>query len=791
MPAPITDIPRGNADGFKRYFRRDFVAGLLVFLIALPLCLGISLASGFPPLAGIFSAIVGSLLATSISNSELTVKGPAAGLIVIIVGCVEDFGGDGAIGGFSGADITAYKMALAVGVAAAVLQILFGMVRAGILGEFFPTSAIHGMLAAIGVIIISKQFPIVLGVEARGEPLELLRRIPEFLTEANPAIALIGGISLLIMFLWPAVQKQARFLKAVPSPLVVLLVVMPLAMAFDLMHAHSYYLQGHKYQLGEQYLVGMPDRAFGMFKEITLPDFSALWLPSAWKWVFMFFAIGSLESLLSTKAIDVLDPWRRKTNLDRDIIAVGVANLASSLVGGLPVISEIVRSKANIDNGARTRFADMWHGIFLLVCVALIPTVLHRIPLAALAAMLVYTGFRLANPKEFIHIYHVGREQLVVFVTTLIAVLATDILIGIAIGIGLKIMIHVYNGTPLKSLLKPYLDVTDENETTCRVVVHQSAVFSNWIPFRREIERLGYVERKNVIVDLADTKFVDHSVMGKLGAMQQDFAQEGLSLEIEGLERHQQLSQHEFAARKGGLGRARRLTVITDEAHEQWLEEEFVKRGASGYTAISCRGAGRRNLVGNDRAGTPQIRIEVIVSAEACDRILTFFRRETRPEHRMTVCVETVDVLSIEQFKCENFERAARYQNFRTNGSRVRRPEPPRRWTGRWMLRKTMAAIEKPATGPRQTRIPAELRTLGLTPELVGEVLDGFDAYITDAPNRGDTGESMRDRSERGDALECFLDTHYHFLVPEDDPTLRQAARKFFLEETDHLEASN
>src|SRR5690606_22684804 len=202
---------------------------------------------------------------------------------------------------------------------------------------------------------------------------------------------------------------------------VVLLVSVPMGMAFDLLHEHSYTLQGHKYQLGEQYLVSMPRRAFGMFDEMTLPAFSALMEPKAWKWVFMFFIIGSLESLLSAKAIDLIDPWKRKTNLDRDIVAVGAGNLCAALIGGLPMISEIVRSKANIDNGARTRFANFWHGMFLLVCVALFPMFLHRIPLAALAAMLVYTGYRLAHPSEFIHVYKIGREQLVIFVTTLVA----------------------------------------------------------------------------------------------------------------------------------------------------------------------------------------------------------------------------------------------------------------------------------------------------------------------------------------------------------------------------------
>ncbi len=188
--------------------------------------------------------------------------------------------------------------------------------------------------------------------------------------EANPAIATIGIVSLVILFLWPIVRQNIKPMAAVPPQLIVLVVAVILGLIMDLLHDHSYMLQGHQYPLGEQFLVTMPKQIFGMFNEITLPDFTVLAQFKAWKWVGMFFIIGTMESILSAKAIDSLDPWRRKTNMDRDVLGVGVANLVAALVGGLPMISEIVRSKANIDNGARTRFADMWHGVFLLVCVA-------------------------------------------------------------------------------------------------------------------------------------------------------------------------------------------------------------------------------------------------------------------------------------------------------------------------------------------------------------------------------------------------------------------------------------
>lgn len=652
----VDDVPRGNFAGFVRYLKHDLVSGFLVFLIALPLCLGISLNCGYPPIAGIFTAIIGAILATCISDSELTIKGPAAGLIVIVLGCVKDFGGDGKFDAVSPADVQAYKMALAVGVAAALLQIAFGVFRAGRIAEFFPLTPVHGMLAAIGVIIILKQIPFALGVDGKGEPLELARKIPEFIFQANPAIAAIGLVSILIMFLWPVLSKKFRWLGVIPSPMVVLIAAIPMGMAFDLLHEHSYYLQGHEYQLSEQYLVQMPERPFGMLDAVTFPDFSALSRPVAYKWVFMFFMIGTLESVLSAKAIDLIDPWKRKSSMDRDTLAIGVGNLFCSLVGGLPMISEIVRSRANIDNGARTRFADMWHGVFLLVCVALIPMYLHRIPLAALAAMLVYTGYRLAHPKEFINVYKIGREQFVIFVATLIGVLATDLLIGIGIGIALKMVIHVMNGAPLRSMFQACIDVEPRDDNTCLIRVHHSAVFSNWIPFKRRIEDVGLAQRQNVVIDLAETKLVDHSVMEKLHQLQRDFEKEGLTLDVVGLEAHRPVADHELSARLAKPALVKRLTVYVDEALEEKLERQFIELGATGLTTSPCMGAGRHDIYDGVPQKRPRTRIEVIASMDVSDKILAYLRQEILPEHRVTACAQTVEVIRLDQFAPDALE---------------------------------------------------------------------------------------------------------------------------------------
>ena len=522
----MTEIPRGQISDFLKNWQADLLSGFLVFLIALPLCLGISLACGYPAISGIFTAIIGGVLATFFSNSELTIKGPAAGLIVIAIGCVTEFGFTG--GEDPALDFQAYRLALGVGVVAGIIQIFLGVFRAGILGEFFPNSAIHGLLAAIGVIIMVKQFPIALGVRPDGKPLELIAKIPQFVMEMNPLVGLIGIISLLIMFSYLFISNP-KF-KVIPAPMVVLLVTVPLAMYVDLGQEQTYIFLGKEYPEGKQFLVAVPEN---LLHAITFPDFSGLLTTTGWKYVIMFALIGSIESLLSAKAIDGIDPWKRKTDHDRDMLAVGVGNTLAALVGGLPMISEIVRSKANIDNGARTRFANMFHGLFLLLFVALLPELINQIPLAALGAMLVFTGFRLASPQEFIRMYHVGKEQFIIFVSTIIGVLGTDLLMGIAIGICVNIVLHLINGAPMQSLFKPQIQVERDNGRGVMVKVKDSAIFSTWIALKKTLDSLA--NEPHVVLDLSDTFLVDHTTMSKLYEMRKDFQERKCDLEIFGV----------------------------------------------------------------------------------------------------------------------------------------------------------------------------------------------------------------------------------------------------------------
>jgi MFS superfamily sulfate permease-like transporter len=521
IPSEPTKIPKGNLNGFIIHAKKDILSGFLVFLIALPLCLGISLASGYPAVAGIFTAIIGGLVATFISDAELTIKGPAAGLIVIALGCVQEFGFTGGLD--TAKDYQAYRLALGVGVVAGAYQIILGLFRVGILVNLFPKAAIHGLLASIGIIIISKQFPVLMGLSPQGSPLELLTGIPSFLINMNPKIGIIGVMGVIIVLGYGYIKNPK--LKIIPAPMLMLLITVPMATFLAVGLEGSYTFNHQIYELGQKFLVNVP---FNLLNAVTFPDFSGITTETGIKYTVLFAIIGSLEGVLSAKAIDGIDPWGRKTNLDRDLLATGLANTLSAFIGGLPMISEIVRSKANIDNGARTRFANLYHGLFLLLCVAFIPGVINHIPLAALAALLVITGYRLASPHEFVTVYREGKDQFIIFVSTILGVLATDLLKGLAIGIGVRIVIHLIRGG---SIFRLNAKIIPERDNSITIFLRGSIVFSSWISLSKHLDRF-LKEGKCVTLDISETKFMDRRVMSKVYERANIYKENGLELTV-------------------------------------------------------------------------------------------------------------------------------------------------------------------------------------------------------------------------------------------------------------------
>ncbi len=533
-----SNIPYFGFKGISENLKSDILSGFLVFLIALPLCLGISMASGFPPIGGIFTAIIGGILVPFIAgkNAQLTIKGPAAGLIAIAIAAVTDLGhGDPVVG---------YKLALAVVVATGLVQIIFGLLKLGNLSDFFPLSVVHGMLAAIGLIIIVKQIPVLLGVKpAAKEILELLGEMPDIFTNMNYEIALIGIVSLVILFLLPMVSN--KYVKMIPAPMLVILVVIPMGLYFDLEHEHVYRFNGHEYHVGPNFLVTLPSN---MFSAITFPDFSQIFSATSIKYIVMFALVGSLETLLSAKAVDLLDPWKRKTNFNRDLTAVGIGNTLAGFVGGLPMISEIVRSSANKNNGARTSWSNVFHGLFLLVFVAFFPFVLHEIPLAALAAMLIYTGTRLASPKEFSHTYQIGKEQLLIFLVTIIFTLWIDLLVGIFAGVAVKFLIEIFMGVPPRNIFKADVEIEKLDTNHIRLIVSGGAVFSNYLSIKKHLMQLP--KGKMVEIDLSNCKLVDHTALDNLHLFEKDYREDGGSCHVIGLDNHKALSNHPSAVRK-------------------------------------------------------------------------------------------------------------------------------------------------------------------------------------------------------------------------------------------------
>ncbi len=533
--APQRTVPYDGMRGLVQNFRYDSLAGFIIFLIAMPLSLGIAMASGLPPVAGLISAAVGGILVSQISGSHVTINGPAAGLIVVVVGAVDALGG-----GNEG-----YRNTLAAIVVSGLTLFALGRLKCGELGKFFPASVVHGMLASIGLIIILKQLPVMLGVQLKvREPFEIVMHLPHVFTHLNPYVALIGIVSLLILIVHPKLPLAA--LKKIPAPIMVIAAGILMSVLFQMSESHDYTFFKQVFSINPgKMLVQVPT---DFSKLLTFPDFGALRMPRFWPAVFSITLVQGIETVLSCAAVDKLDPFKRKSNLSKDLSAVGFGSAVSGAIGGLPMIAEIVRSTANIASGARTRYANFFHGLFLLVCVATCAALLNRIPLAALAALLVFTGYRLASPRHFKEMHEIGAEQSLIFVSTILITLATDLLIGVFSGVAIKLFLHVLRGVKPVELFRGAVDVQDGGENDTYISPRGACVFSNYLTLKHALDSLQ--PGRNVTIQFDKTTFLDHTVMEHLDDFRTDYEHLGGKVGFIGLDRLKCISDHPQCSRR-------------------------------------------------------------------------------------------------------------------------------------------------------------------------------------------------------------------------------------------------
>jgi MFS superfamily sulfate permease-like transporter len=507
----------------KSFWKNDIISGFMVFLLALPLSLGIAKASGFPPAMGVVSAIIGGLVTVFFKVSPLTIKGPAAGLITICAAAITEFGNN---------DLALQTVSTVI-VVMAILQIITGFLKLGRYTDFFPPAAIHAMLAAIGIIIILKQIPVLLGDEPKmyksEGPIQLFLDIPKFVLNAHFYIAFVGFVALIILFVLP--KFNISLLKFIPAPLIVLLTTIPLSFFWHFKETQPSYS-----------LVQIGNFWESIHFNINLSLISTF---TFWKYVLMFYFVSSLESLLTVKAVDGLDPEKKISNPNGDLIGQGFGNFIAGLFGGLPIISEVVRSSANVKFKAKSKWSNFFHGMFLLIAMVFFIPVIELIPNAALAALLIYAGFNLAAPKHFIHAYKIGKEQLLIFVITIIITLIEDLLLGILAGIISKFLIELYYGVKLKNLFKAIYSINKNNEGV-EIFIKEAAIFSNLIGFKKIIYK--HLNQENVVLNFSETKYIDHSFMAFLVTLKNEKFEN--DLKIVNIEDIKCFSNHPEAARK-------------------------------------------------------------------------------------------------------------------------------------------------------------------------------------------------------------------------------------------------
>lgn len=482
--------------GLLKNMKQDAPAGLVVFLVAVPLCLGIALASGAPLFSGIIAGMVGGIIVTIFSGSQLGVSGPAAGLATIVLAAINDFG--------------AFDIFLASVVVAGSIQLALGFARAGIIAYFFPTSVIKGMLAAIGIIIFMKQIPHAVGYDAdpegelsfiQGDGENTFSELFNMIDYITPGAVLVAALSLAILILWERpFMKKIRLFQIVQGPLVVVVTGIVLGKVFI----------GSDMEITSEHMVSIPVASdfSGFISQFTTPDFSALSRVDVWVTGAIMALVASMETLLCVEATDKLDPEKRVTPTNRELVAQGIGNMTSGLIGGLPVTQVIVRSSANIQSGGKSKASSLFHGILILLSAMLIPNILNMIPLASLAGILFVVGYKLAKPSLFKKMYSEGMGQFIPFVVTVVSIYFTDLLVGIGIGLSVGVFFILR-----RNYLTPYEVESKEvaGKKHFRIRLAQNVSFLNKASVLKTLNKLP--NDSHVLLDATDSDHIEHDVL--------------------------------------------------------------------------------------------------------------------------------------------------------------------------------------------------------------------------------------------------------------------------------------
>ena len=500
------------------WLKHDFPAGLSVFFIALPLCLGIALASGAPLYAGILSGIIGGIVVSLVSGSALAVSGPAAGLTTIVASSIISLGD--------------YRIFLLAVIIAGLFQLILGLARLGGIANYFPSSVIKGMLAAIGIIVMLKQIPIAIGYDQpdfwTSGILSLFtdKNIQQHFTVLNLHISrvtiIITVVSLFALLAMQSAAVKRKNIKFIPAPLLAVIIGIITNYIFTALHS--------EYSLKPTQLVNIPSN---IFTSISFPDFSHFFRNGEiWKDGIMMGLLATLETLLCIEAIDKLDTRNRITPVNRELVAQGIGNITCGMLGAIPMTAVVVRGAANVDAGGRTKMASFTHGLFMLLAVLAVPFVLNKIPYAALSAILIVTGYNLTKPKLYINMWSLGLKQFLPFILTIIAILVTDLLIGVSIGLLLSVYFIIQNN--FRADFK--ITKIKKHETEVFYIrLNTNVTFLNKVNLRKALDQVP--EYSVLTIDGGESHFIDYDILEIISEFANKAHDKHIELHLEGIQK--------------------------------------------------------------------------------------------------------------------------------------------------------------------------------------------------------------------------------------------------------------